>query len=700
MSITLNSDKQPQRITPKGQHLSVLTQYTEINRVGEARYPAVKAQGKLTLASNPLNNETISIGGKTYTFKTTLVGVDGEVKIGVTKEATATNLAVAITLGGTPNSQYSTQTTLHPTVDASSPSASPVVTFTAKVGGVTGNAITLAETMSDAGNIIDGATLGTTRAGADESDADSLIQPHYYGAINNNTGQQWNVREQYYHGYGEIDGSDDRLWSNKDVTMNFPMGEYTLLAGASRKYFSPDHWGLNVRRLESLMVASYVQRPLWQQLVAPFAESTSNITFHTVEMGDDRFALFYRQQAGTVGTYVVIGQMQNNGTVTYGTPVLVTAKDQYDLNFDAILVNTDKILCAFGNGASDFMQTATLTVSGTSVSLNTPVQVAAVAYTHKRLCKLATDKALLAYFTGTTLSIVVVTITGTVPSYGSIVTQATSTQPIITANGTDKVQLIYTATATSRLMSAVITVVGTTPTIQAPILIGYDTNLGYKVNSHNLIQVATDKFIYYHPWGQLYPERARDRAKFIMLTVSGNTTSITHTLHVANTIIDTNISYIKNYATNLYAMYNFAQKRVAKIAVDLTANKISVTDIPLRMLQTEESNQQPVGVWKSAEVNNLQRMCDPAITTKGWAFHATDNNISGAIVMWSDKAFNFEVYSDETLVATLSKLIPNTVEALALRLTLNKREIALRIKNTGTVDLNMFWIRKIIATLE
>jgi hypothetical protein len=697
MSVTIQTDKKAPIATPKGQWLFPITQLTEVNRLGLVRYPAVKAAGTLTLNSNPSNNETATVNGKVYTFVNTLTGVDGQVKILATKELTAAAFAAAINLSGTPNAQYASATTLHPDVSARVSGA--VVTVIARVGGTAGNSITTTETFSDAASIWNGATLGTTTAGAAESDADSILHPSYQGAVSNNSAQNYNIREMFYHGAGEIDGSDDRMWSNKDVTMNFPMQEYKLLAGASRKYFTPNHQDIRVKRLESMNVKSHVQRPTWQQLASPFAESTNNITFHTVEMGDDRFALFYRQQAGTTGIYVVIGQMQNDGTVTWGTPVLVTAKDQYDLNFDAILVNTDKILCAFGNGASDFMHTATLTVSGTVVSLNTPVQVAAVAYTWKRLTKLNTDKALLAYFTGTTLSIVVVTVTGTVPSYGGIVTQATSSQPVITQNGTDKVQLIYTDTAAARLRSSVITVVGTTPTIQASILIGYDTNMAYKVNSHNLIQVATDKFIYYHPWGQLHPFRARDRSKFIMLTVSGNVTSIAHTLQMPNTIIDTNITYIKLLSGTDFAYYNIGQRRAGKISVNTSTNRMTVSDIPFRMSHWDDSTNQPINVYLPNETASIQRVADPAITTKGWAFCTTNNELSGAVYMWTDKTFSFELYENEILIGTFTKSMPSVIEGIAVRVPINKLEFNLRIKNTGTVDLNMFWIHKIITAL-
>jgi hypothetical protein len=385
------------------------------------------------------------------------------------------------------------------------------------------------------------------------------------------------------------------------------------------------------------------------------------------------------------------------GTVTWGTPVVVTLKDQYDANFDAVLINTDKILCTFGEGASDFMQTATLTVLGTVVSKNSSVQVAAVAYSWKRLCKLNNDKALLAYYTGTTVSLVVVTVTGTVPSYGTIVTQTTSTYPQIVQNGTDKAQLVFCETATSKMRSAVVTVTGTTPTIQASILIGHDINVGYKVNQ--LRQVATDKFVYWHPWGQLHPFRARDRAKLIMLTVATNTTSIAHTLEYRNTIMDTNIMYFSNLDANNWMMTNHAQRRAAKLTLDLTGNTMTVNDIPYRTTIWDDTTSQTNFMQKAAETNNIQRICDPIKTTNGWAFVATDNNTNGSIYLWTDKVFTFEVYVDDELVGTYTKSMPGVIEGVLVRLTLNRLEVPLKIKNTGAVDL-FFMIQSLVTNID
>lgn len=698
MSITLFTDKKPQSISPKGQWIFPQVMMMEVNRLGQVRYPAVKARGTLTLAVNVSNGETVLIDSKTYVFVNTLTGVDGQVKIGATKEESISNLIAAINLEGTPNSQYTTQTTLHPTIYAKLGSTTNKLIAIAKVGGVAGNSIVLGESLAGTGNQWDAATLGTTVAGADESDADSLIHPHYYGGVNNNSAQQYNVREMYYHGAGEEDASNDRLWQHRHAAMNFPMKEYKLLAGATRKIFMPNNLDRLIKRIDVLNVKSFIKRPEWQSTISsPFAESTNNITFHTVEMGDDRFALFYRQQAGTSGIYVIIGQLAVNGTITWGTPVNITTLDQFDANFDAVLVSANKILCTFGHGASTFTHTATITVSGTVASVNTPVQVVATNFTWKRLCKLDTDKALLAVYTGTTLSIYVVTISGTVPSYGSVVNQATSTYPQIVQNGTDKAQLIFWDTATSRVRSSVITVTGTTPTIQASIVIGYDGNFGYRANT--FVQIATDKFVYYHPWGQLHPYRGRDRSRFIMLTVTANTTSVSHTLEMRNGVFDSNVNYLKKLDANNWMWWNKPQNRVAKLTFDLVNNQMTINDIPYTHSIWDDTTYQTNFMQKSSETNNIQRAAEPAITTNGWVFIATDNNVNGGIVAWTDKPFSFEVYLDDELVGTYNKTIPGAIEGVMVRIPLNRFEAALKIKNIGSVDL-FFMMPNIVTFIE
>lgn len=56
--------------------------------------------------TNPVDGVTITIAGKTYTFKTTLGSTEGNVLIGVNATATMANLVAAINRSGTPGTVY------------------------------------------------------------------------------------------------------------------------------------------------------------------------------------------------------------------------------------------------------------------------------------------------------------------------------------------------------------------------------------------------------------------------------------------------------------------------------------------------------------------------------------------------------------------------------------------------------------------
>lgn len=64
---------------------------------------------RATITSNnvaPANGDTVTIGGKTYTFRTALTPLEGEVLINVTADAALLNLIRAINHTGTPNTDY------------------------------------------------------------------------------------------------------------------------------------------------------------------------------------------------------------------------------------------------------------------------------------------------------------------------------------------------------------------------------------------------------------------------------------------------------------------------------------------------------------------------------------------------------------------------------------------------------------------
>lgn len=123
---------------------------------------AVAATGTLTFTGNALNTETVTIGGKVYTFQTVLTNVNGNVLIGGSASASLDNLIAAINLGAGAGTLYAAATTLHPTVSAAA-GAGDTMVGTAKTAGSAGNAITTTTTVTGA------SWTGATLAGGDEA---------------------------------------------------------------------------------------------------------------------------------------------------------------------------------------------------------------------------------------------------------------------------------------------------------------------------------------------------------------------------------------------------------------------------------------------------------------------------------------------------------------------------------------------------
>lgn len=126
--------------------------YVEIN--GDIyTFQSNKAQGIYTLPTNPANNETVTIGGTTYTFKTTLsVGptIPNEVlRHASNSTVSLENLYLAITGGTGIGTRYSTGTVAHTQVDAAYDIAvGGTITLIAKTGGTGGNSIATTESSS------------------------------------------------------------------------------------------------------------------------------------------------------------------------------------------------------------------------------------------------------------------------------------------------------------------------------------------------------------------------------------------------------------------------------------------------------------------------------------------------------------------------------------------------------------------------
>lgn len=109
----------------------------------------VRATGVLTHdGTAPSDADTVTIGNKTYTFKTALTPTEGEVLIGASADAAITNLGAAINHTGTPDTDYKCAAA-HTQVRASAvDTTANTVTVQALAIGTSGNALAKEETSS------------------------------------------------------------------------------------------------------------------------------------------------------------------------------------------------------------------------------------------------------------------------------------------------------------------------------------------------------------------------------------------------------------------------------------------------------------------------------------------------------------------------------------------------------------------------
>ena len=94
------------------------------------------------------NNETVSIGGQTYTFKTPFVDAANNIDASVSTAQTHENLRRAINLQGVAGTNYGTGTLINASVSATDTASSNVLT--AKTAGAVGNNILTSDTAANA----------------------------------------------------------------------------------------------------------------------------------------------------------------------------------------------------------------------------------------------------------------------------------------------------------------------------------------------------------------------------------------------------------------------------------------------------------------------------------------------------------------------------------------------------------------------
>lgn len=131
----------------------------------EAFTPAGNIFDNATFQGGAAAADTMVIGATTYTFQNTLTEADCNVHIGALEATAKTNIGLAVAAsGGTPGTDYASACTTNATVTIAAFSGDDAI-ISAITPGTAGDSIVTTETFSDAANVFDAATLGTTNAG-------------------------------------------------------------------------------------------------------------------------------------------------------------------------------------------------------------------------------------------------------------------------------------------------------------------------------------------------------------------------------------------------------------------------------------------------------------------------------------------------------------------------------------------------------
>ena len=120
--------------------------------------PYTPAQNTLTFTGQPANNDTITVDGNVYTFKTVFVDVAGNVLIGASVSDSIDNLVAAINGDAGAGTLYGTGTTASDEASALNIDNNQM-RVSANTGGTAGNAITATESCANAAWADTGGTL-------------------------------------------------------------------------------------------------------------------------------------------------------------------------------------------------------------------------------------------------------------------------------------------------------------------------------------------------------------------------------------------------------------------------------------------------------------------------------------------------------------------------------------------------------------
>lgn len=197
--------------------------------------------------------------------------------------------------------------------------------------------------------------------------------------------------------------------------------------------------------------------------------STTPENFESCQVSDDKTIICYKDSSLSILARIIT----TAGSIVYGSESIVDVSNTPFLSI--CMVDADKALIFYRDSAnSEYGTVCVLTISGTTITAGTPVAINTKQISHGSICKIDTNKALLAYRNDvdTQGEMVVVSVSGTVPSVGNIVefnpVSGDSQYCSLDQLDTDKAILCYRDLSFGGYgVAQVITVSGDTPTPNA-----------------------------------------------------------------------------------------------------------------------------------------------------------------------------------------------------------------------------------------
>lgn len=195
-------------------------------------------------------------------------------------------------------------------------------------------------------------------------------------------------------------------------------------------------------------------------------------SFSVANISTDKFLVIYQADTAGAGAGIKAVVCTVSGTtITVGTAVSIESVGSLDSDVSVSKLDTDKAIIYYVHDADDDLYCQFLSVSGTSITTNTPVKVKAGTsnWTAKSI-QLSTNTSSVVYSSNTTgiLYGVVVTVSGTTPTIGAeqtIVNTSASYQTGLTFISSTKALLQYSESSTpTNDQSAIITFSGNTMT--------------------------------------------------------------------------------------------------------------------------------------------------------------------------------------------------------------------------------------------